>query len=62
MKAWFELSEKDRKEIIIQTSISVGLPPAAIEKDLWIIIALRAIFHTKASEHIVFKGGTSLKQ
>lgn len=62
MKEWFDLSEKDRKDIIIQTSVEIGLPPAAIEKDWWVIIALRAIFNTKFADHLVFKGGTSLSK
>jgi predicted nucleotidyltransferase component of viral defense system len=62
MKEWFNLVEADRKEIIIQTSVEIGLPPAAIEKDLWIIIALKAIFNTNFSSHLVFKGGPSLSK
>jgi predicted nucleotidyltransferase component of viral defense system len=62
MKEWFDLSEKDRKDIIIQTSVEIGLPPAAIEKDWWVIIVLRAIFNTKFADHLVFKGGTSLSK
>lgn len=44
MKEWFDLSEADRREIIVQTSISKGLPQAAIEKDWWVVTALRALF------------------
>lgn len=62
MKTWFELSEKERKEIIIQTSAKVGLPPTAIEKDFWVTIVLNAVFNTSDAEHIVFKGGTSLSK
>lgn len=62
MKEWFQLSEKDRKEVLIQTSASSGLPPAAIEKDWWVMIALQAIFNSEYANHIVFKGGTSLSK
>lgn len=62
MKEWFNLSESDRKEVIIQTSIDNGLPAAAIEKDWWVVAVLRAIFTTKYAEHLVFKGGTSLSK
>lgn len=62
MKEWFSLSESDRKEAIIQTSIDKGLPAAAIEKDWWVVTVLRAIFATKYAEHLVFKGGTSLSK
>lgn len=62
MEEWFKLSEKDRKLIIDQVSSEKGLLPVAIEKDLWVIIALRAIFSTELKDHLVFKGGTSLSK
>ncbi|BDW93618.1 nucleotidyltransferase [Flagellimonas marinaquae] len=62
MKEWFDLSEADRREIIVQTSISKGLQQAAIEKDWWVVAVLRAIFETKYADYLVFKGGTSLSK
>lgn len=62
MKDWFKLTISDRKEIISQTSAEFGIIPTAIEKDLWVMIALKAIFDTKYGQHIVFKGGTSLSK
>jgi len=62
MKEWFDLSEADRREIIVQTSIAKGLPQAAIEKDWWVVTALRALFQNKYAKHLVFKGGTSLSK
>ncbi|WP_421803914.1 nucleotidyl transferase AbiEii/AbiGii toxin family protein [Flagellimonas sp.] len=62
MKEWFDLSEADRREVIVQTSISKGLQQAAIEKDWWVVAVLRALFATKYADHLVFKGGTSLSK
>lgn len=62
MEEWFNLSEKDRKLIIDQVSSKKGLLPVAIEKDLWVMIALRAIFSTELKDYLVFKGGTSLSK
>jgi len=62
MKEWFDLSELDRKEVIVQTSISKGLPQAAIEKDWWVVAVLRTLFETEYASHLVFKGGTSLSK
>lgn len=62
MEKWFKLSEEDRKNIFIQTSNQTGLSPTAIEKDWWVMIALRGIFDTPIAEHLVFKGGTSLSK
>lgn len=62
MKAWFAIDSDTRKEIITQTSIAENLIPAAIEKDYWVMIVLRAIFNSKYANHLVFKGGTSLSK
>jgi hypothetical protein len=62
MEKWFNLAESDRKEIINQVSAKTGLLPTAIEKDWWVMIALNAIYSTEYSEHLVFKGGTSLSK
>lgn len=62
MEEWFKLSEEDRKLIINQVSSKKGLLPVAIEKDLWVIIALRAVFSTELKDYLVFKGGTSLSK
>lgn len=62
MKEWFTLSKEDRLTIINQASIQSKLLPVAVEKDLWVMIALRAIFNTEIAEHLVFKGGTSLSK
>jgi len=62
MKEWLDLSEADRREIIVQTSIAKGLPQAAIEKDWWVVATLRALFKIKYAKYLVFKGGTSLNK
>lgn len=62
MKEWFKLSEEDRRIVINQVSTKTGLLPVAIEKDLWVMIALQAIFSTEIANHLVFKGGTSLSK
>jgi predicted nucleotidyltransferase component of viral defense system len=62
MKKWFELPEKEQKTIIEQVSSETGLPPAAIEKYFWVMIALTAVFNTEYADKIVFKVGTSLSK
>ena len=44
MMEWFNLSESDRKEVLIQTGAKVGLSATAIEKDWWVTLALNASF------------------
>ncbi|MCY2685863.1 nucleotidyl transferase AbiEii/AbiGii toxin family protein [Salinimicrobium sp. TH3] len=62
MEEWFKLSIQDRELIIKQVSSETGLLPVAVEKDLWVMIALRGIFSTELKDHLVFKGGTSLSK
>jgi len=62
MEEWFKLSEEDRRAVISQVSLKTGLLPVAVEKDLWLMIALKAIFSTEIASYLVFKGGTSLSK
>ena len=62
MKEFLKLSKQDKLNVFNQTSERTGLPSAAIEKDWWVTLSLRAIFSLPFSEHIVFKGGTSLSK
>ena len=59
---WLSLSKERRIEILNQTTELTGLPAIAIEKDWWVSLCLNAAFSLPCSEHIVFKGGTSLSK
>ena len=62
MKQWFNLSDNNKRDIFNQVSISNGLPAFAIEKDWWVTNVLRIVFSLPVSEHLIFKGGTSLSK
>lgn len=62
MKAFINLSEKDKLNIFNQVSEKTGLPSSAVEKDWWVTLSLNIIFSLSYSKHIVFKGGTSLSK
>ncbi|MDN4166437.1 nucleotidyl transferase AbiEii/AbiGii toxin family protein [Cytophagales bacterium LB-30] len=59
---WLTLSKERRIEILNQATEITGLPAIAIEKDWWVSLCLQAAFSLPYSEHIVFKGGTSLSK
>jgi hypothetical protein len=59
---WLKLSKKRRIEVLNQATELTGLPAIAIEKDWWVSLSLNASFSLPYSEHIVFKGGTSLSK
>ena len=60
--SWLTLSKERRIEILNQATELTGLPAVAIEKDWWVALALNASFSLPYSNHIIFKGGTSLSK
>jgi hypothetical protein len=59
---WLKLSKERRVEILNQATALTGLPAVAIEKDWWVTLCLKASFSLPYSDHVVFKGGTSLSK
>lgn len=59
---WLTLPIERRIDILNQATEFTGLPVEAIEKDWWVTLALNACFSLPYSEHIIFKGGTSLSK
>jgi hypothetical protein len=62
MNSFFNLTSIQQRQIFDQTAIAKGLPPQAVEKDLWVTVILQLVFTLKDSEKLVFKGGTSLSK
>ena len=62
MNKIFQLSEKDRIDVINQTVIRKKLPAEAIEKDIWVTAVLRSLFSLPYAGQMSFKGGTSLSK
>jgi hypothetical protein len=60
--SWLTLPNERRIETLNQATELTGLPAIAIEKDWWVTLCLNASFSLPYSEHIVFKGGTSLSK
>ena len=59
---WLKLPIQKQRELFKQLSYKTGIQAQAIEKDAWVTLVLRLIFDSKISEHLVFKGGTSLSK
>jgi predicted nucleotidyltransferase component of viral defense system len=57
------LSLTDRREVL-EAAIGRGLDrsPALLEKDVWVVWALRTLFAAPFGDGLVFKGGTSLSK
>jgi len=58
----FSLSEQDRAAFFQAAVARVGRNAILLEKDVWVVWALRALFEDPVGAHLVFKGGTSLSK
>lgn len=62
MNIWQDLNKTDRKAILGSVAKSIGINAIAIEKDWWVTVVLKALFLSKCSPYLHFKGGTSLSK
>jgi len=57
------LSTEERKELFGETASRMGVRPAIVEKDFWVVWVLDKIFaDERLSKILMFKGGTSLSK
>lgn len=62
MKDTAMLTPQELRELFTQTAVKRNLTPEIVEKDFWVCWVLQALFESRLSERIVFKGGTSLSK
>ncbi len=56
------LSSNDRRDALGVAAGQSGRPAYLLEKDIWVVHALRLLFDAPFGEHLAFKGGTSLSK
>lgn len=61
-ESWFALRHEDQAEALEVAAGLSGRPPHLLEKDLWLVWALAAIYSSSLAETLTFKGGTSLSK
>lgn len=61
-EAFLQLSPEDRRVALAVAADASGRPAHLLEKDVWVVWALAAVFEARFGEHLVFKGGTSLSK
>ncbi|MFN8683590.1 nucleotidyl transferase AbiEii/AbiGii toxin family protein [Paracoccus sp. P2] len=59
---FFTFSAEDRQEALRVAADRSGRPLHLLEKDVWVVWVLQALFGSTLGEHLVFKGGTSLSK
>jgi hypothetical protein len=62
MNKYLSTTDVIRRALLEQAKGRFNLPVDAIEKDLWVTQVLQALFSLPVSEHLIFKGGTSLSK
>jgi predicted nucleotidyltransferase component of viral defense system len=60
--AFLKLSASDRHEVLAVAADRAGRPGYLLEKDIWVVWTLSAMFSAPFGDHLVFKGGTSLSK
>jgi hypothetical protein len=59
---WTDLPKTRQVELLNLLENRIDLNANSIEKDWWVTLALKALFSSSYSAHLVFKGGTSLSK
>ncbi len=55
-------SSNDRRDALEVAASQSGRPAYLLEKDIWVVNALRLLFDAPFGKHLAFKGGTSLSK
>lgn len=61
-ESFFSLARGDQREALEYARAESGRPAHLLEKDLWVVWALRTLFDSPLSVDLTFKGGTSLSK
>ncbi|MFZ6813795.1 nucleotidyl transferase AbiEii/AbiGii toxin family protein [Undibacterium sp. Rencai35W] len=61
-ESWFALSRQDQAEALEVAADRTGRPAHLLEKDIWVVWALAAIYGSTLAGKLTFKGGTSLSK
>lgn len=59
---YFALSREDQGEVLEQAREKTGRPTHLLEKDVWVVWTLDALFESALAADLTFKGGTSLSK
>lgn len=61
-ESFFALSRDDQREVLEQVRAKTDRPTHLLEKDVWIVWTLGALFDSPLADHLTLKGGTSLSK
>lgn len=55
-ESFFDLSKTDQRETLEYARAQSGRPAHLLEKDIWVVWALRALFDSPLTDDLTFKG------
>ena len=61
-ESWFSLSRQDQAEALEFAAAKTGRPTHLLEKDIWVVWVLSALYGADVGSALTFKGGTSLSK
>lgn len=61
-ESFFDLSKADQREALEYARAQSNRPAHLLEKDIWVVWALHALFDSPLTDDLTFKGGTSLSK
>ncbi len=61
-ECFFDLSKADQREVLEHGRAETGRPAHLLEKDIWVVWTLGALFDSPLATDLTFKGGTSLSK
>ncbi|QDQ28060.1 nucleotidyl transferase AbiEii/AbiGii toxin family protein [Chitinimonas arctica] len=61
-ESWFLLNQRDQFEALTYASSRSGRPAHLLEKDIWVVWVLSALYASDLANTLTFKGGTSLSK
>jgi hypothetical protein len=61
-ESYFALSREDQREVLEQVRAKTDRPTHLLEKDVWVVWTLGALFESALASDLTFKGGTSLSK
>ena len=61
-ESWLALSRQDQAEALEVAAARIGRPAHLLEKDIWVVWVLSAIYGSDLAKTLTFKGGTSLSK
>lgn len=62
MIKFLQIPDNEKRNIYQDVSNKIGVPPQAVEKDVWVTLMLKMVFESELAPHFIFKGGTSLSK